>query len=99
MDLSVQEKIDATLSEIRDPQSGVSLLEMGLVERIRYAQDQGRLTVVLNRLGRGKTCCSVLSLGMLADFESAMKKGLQERFPGCEIRFVDAAALKPEDRV
>ena len=86
IDHRIQEKIDRVLDGIHDPQTGLTLSQMGLVEKIRYVEEQRKLIVMFNRLGPGKACCSVLNMTLLADFEDLIKKGFQTEFPQFSIR-------------
>jgi len=89
MDHIIQKKIDKVLDHIKDPQSGMTIGQLGLVGKIRYVEKSQKLIVFLNRLGKGKTCCATLNLVLLADFEKAIKEGLEAEFQKFSIEFTD----------
>jgi len=89
MENIIQEKIDRVLDGIQDPQTGMTISQMGLVEKIRYVEKRRKLIVFFNRLGHCKACCAALNLVMLADFENAIKKGLKTEFPQFSVAFTD----------
>jgi metal-sulfur cluster biosynthetic enzyme len=89
MDDIIQKKIDRVLDRIKDPQSGMTIAQLGLVGKIRYVEKSRKLIVFLNRLGKGKTCCATLNIVLLADFETAIKESLETEFPQFSIEFTD----------
>ena len=56
MENIIQEKIDRVLDGIQDPQTGMTISQMGLVEKIRYVEKRRKLIVFFNRLGHCKAC-------------------------------------------
>jgi len=87
----IQEKIDRVLDRIQDPQSGMTILQLGLVEKIRYVEKRRKLIVFMNRLGHCKACCAALYMVLLADFENAIKEGLKTEFPQFSVAFTDSS--------
>ena len=90
MDKGVQEKINSVLGRIKDSQSGMSVAEMGLVQKIRHSEENRRLIVFMNRMGKSKACCSVLNMSILADLEKEMEQELRKEFPWFSVKFADA---------
>jgi len=89
MENMIQEKIDRVLDGIQDPQTGMAISQMGLVEKIRYVEKSGKLIVFFKRLGHCKACCAALNLVMLSDFENAIKEGLKAEFPQFSVAFTN----------
>ena len=89
MENIIQEKIDRVLDRIQDPQTGMSISQLGLVEKIRYVEKRRKLIVFFTRLGHCKACCAALNMVMLADFENAIKEGLKAEFPQFSVAFTD----------
>jgi len=56
MENMIQEKIDRVLDGIQDPQTGMAISQMGLVEKIRYVEKRRKLIVFFKRLGHCKAC-------------------------------------------
>lgn len=90
MENIIQEKIDRVLDGIQDPQSGMSISQLGLVEKIRYVEKRRKLIVFFNRLGHCKACCAALNMVLLADFENAIQKGLKAEFPQFSVAFTES---------
>ena len=89
MENIIQEKIDRVLDHIQDPQTGMTISQLGLVEKIRYVDKPRKLIVFFKRLGHCKACCAALNMVMLADFENAIKEGLEAEFPQFSVAFTD----------
>jgi metal-sulfur cluster biosynthetic enzyme len=89
MENIIQDKIDKVLNHIKDPQTGMTISQLGLVKKIRHVEKQQKLIVFFNRLGQSKSCCAALNLALLADFETAIKAGLKAEFPQFSITFTD----------
>ena len=87
MDKIIQEKIDRVLGSILDPQTGMTIAQLGLVGKIRHVEKEQKLIVFFNRLGYTKACCAALNMAMLSDFETAIKQGLMAEFPGLSVEF------------
>ena len=88
----IQKKIDRVFDSIQDPQSGMTIAQLGLVGKIRYVEKSQKLIVFLNRLGKGKSCCAALNMVVLADLEKAIKEGLEVEFPQFSIDFSNMPA-------
>ncbi len=91
MDSIIQKKIDEVLDGIQDPQTGLTIAQLGLVEKIRYVEKRRKLIVFLNRLGKSKACCTALNMALMADLENAIKEGLKAEFPQFSIEFRDSS--------
>ena len=89
MENTIQEKIDGVLDRIKDPQTGMTIAQLGLVKKIRYVEKRRKLIVFFKRLGHGKACCALLNMAMLTDFENLIKEGLKVQFPDFSIVFTD----------
>ncbi len=90
MEADVQKKIDSVLGRIKDSQSGMTIAQMGLVQKIRHSEENRRLIVFMNHMGKSKACCSVLNMAILADLEKEMEVELKKEFPWFSVRFTDA---------
>ncbi|WDP83878.1 MAG: hypothetical protein HUN05_00755 [Desulfobacter sp.] len=90
MDPKIQNIIDSVLDKIMDSQSGMSVLSLGLVQKVRYNETEKKLIVFLNPMGKSKTCCSALNMTILADLEKKMESDFARAFPGFAISFANA---------
>ncbi|WP_299976685.1 hypothetical protein [Desulfobacula sp.] len=89
MEDKIQEKIDRVLDRIQDPQTGMAMSQLGLVEKIRYVEKRRKLIVFFNCLGHSKACCAALNMVLLGDFETEIKAGLEAEFPQFSVTFTD----------
>ena len=81
----IQAKIDRILDKIKDPGSGLSLAQLGLVKKIRVSMEQKKLTLFLKSMSGPKACCAIMNYAVLETLESQMKQAFQREFPGFEI--------------
>ncbi|MHB0895959.1 MAG: iron-sulfur cluster assembly protein [Spirochaetales bacterium] len=47
MDPEIQDKIDVALSRVKEPQSDVPIVDLGLVGNVRYSAEQSTIEVTL----------------------------------------------------
>ena len=69
------------LERVKDPETNVSISELGLVERFRYHPEQKKLSVFLNPVRSGKVCCSIISSLLLTSTLKNLMNELQKEFP------------------
>lgn len=81
-------KIDGVLERVRDPETNLSVAELGLVERCRYSPSRQRLDVWLNPVRPGPVCCSMVAGLLLADTIKALVDGLRKEFPSLSVDVV-----------
>ncbi len=89
LDLSVREKFDAILDRVREPQSELSLAELGLVKKISYHAPEKTIVVHLD-LGRpGQECpaCYAINEFVIKTIERDLKAALENDFIGWTILF------------
>ena len=69
----MKKTLQAALDRVKDPETGLSVAQLGLVQKIRYDKENKKLLVFLTFIRPGPVCCSILS-GMVL---STVKKNLQ----------------------
>jgi hypothetical protein len=87
MENIIQNKIDSVLDRIKEPQSGLSLSQIGFVEKIRCNSEGKKLIVFTNRLGHSKACCIALNMIVLGHIEKTLVEELKKEFPNHSIEF------------
>ncbi|WDP91525.1 MAG: hypothetical protein HUN04_18195 [Desulfobacter sp.] len=95
MNPNIQKKIDAVLDRVKDPQSGMTAAQMGLVEKVRVSEKMNILTIFYAPMGKSKACCSVLNMAVLSEIETAMEKEFKKEFPGFIIKSANAGGKEP----
>jgi len=81
MNTIMKKKLQSVLERVKDPETNVSISELGLVERFRYHPEQKKLSVFLNPVRPGKVCCSIISSLLLTSTLKNLMNELQKEFP------------------
>jgi metal-sulfur cluster biosynthetic enzyme len=87
MDLSVRKKFDDVIAKVKEPQSELSLADLGMVSKIRYFEKDKTIIVYLSANEPRSECpaCSVISGVVLAGIERDLIAELEVEFPGWAI--------------
>lgn len=88
MNTKMKQKLQAVLDKIKEPETDLSVSELGLVERIRYDQENGKLVVFLNTVRPGPVCCSILGGFLLSTTKRNLSAELERTFPGLPVTFM-----------
>jgi hypothetical protein len=88
MDREMIDKIDAVLDRVREPVSGLTIAQLGLVNRLRYLESSRRLAVYLCPVKRAKMCCTVLAGTLQIQTLDALTRELEQEFPDLAIEYV-----------
>jgi hypothetical protein len=81
----MRQKLDNVLDRVKEPESGLSLSQLGLVERFRYIAKDRRLIVFKSEIKPSKGCCTVISNMLLHSTLESLAKALQDEFPDFSI--------------
>ena len=87
MDAAMIEKIDAVLDRVKDPETLLSMAELGWVERIRHDEVSKRLFVFTKALGPRKKFCTVIGGLQISSAMKTLKEELHKEFPNLAIEF------------
>jgi len=88
MDKEMIKRIDAVLERVKDPESMLSMAELGWVQKVRYNERNKKLYVFTNSLGPGKKCCTVIAGLLLSSTVKSLTKELEKEFPDLAVEFV-----------
>ena len=77
----MQEKIDEVFSKIKVPESGLSLSESNLIEKLRYIEAERKLIVIKYPMHSPEGCCTLLSNAMLGSVLKNLREELKKAFP------------------
>jgi metal-sulfur cluster biosynthetic enzyme len=87
MDEEMKRKIDGVLNRVKEPESGLSIAELGLVERLRYSEKYRKLVVFTNPINSPPGCC-VITAKLLQDTTGKrLTEEFQKEFPDLSIEF------------
>ncbi len=88
IDASMKQKIDAALDTVKEPESGLSVGEIGLVQKFRYVSTKKTLYVFRNPIVPSKGCCTIMSNMLLAATQKNFLDELEKFFPELTIELV-----------
>jgi metal-sulfur cluster biosynthetic enzyme len=85
----MKQKIDAVLDRVKEPVTGVSIAQLGLVERLRYSESNQKLFVIVNAANqRVPKCCRIIQGLLLSDILDALTQEFQKEFPELNVEIV-----------
>jgi len=83
------QKIDDVLERVKEPESGLSIAELGLVKRLRYSENRRKLSVFTNSLkSNHHYCCTVIQGLLISSTLKTLSEEFQKEFPNLSIEFV-----------
>ena len=85
MDLEMTRKIKAVLEKVKDPESQLSVAQIGLVEKINYSAENKQLRVFLNSIHPTHSCCTMIGSLLLATTLKNLTEEFQKEFPDLSI--------------
>ena len=88
MDREMISKIDAVLDRVREPVSGLTVAQLGLVTRLRYLERSRRLAVYLSSVKRAKMCCTVIAGTLQNQTLDTLTQELEREFPDLHVEYV-----------
>ena len=89
MDSEMTRKIDAVLDRVKEPESGLSMSQLGLVERLRYSQKEKKLFVFTCFMKPNHHyCCTVLQGLLISGVTDALTAEFKKEFPDLSVEFV-----------
>ncbi|MFP4152002.1 MAG: iron-sulfur cluster assembly protein [Alkalispirochaeta sp.] len=89
-DPAVQEKIESLLKRVRDPESGLPILELNLVRRVRVSDEHQHiyLDVPFDEHTPGCLACAGIAMPIVAGIKRELTAAFEEAFPGYTIEFI-----------
>ena len=89
MDSGMKAKIDNILDTVKEPESGLSIAQLRLVQRIRYIEEKKKLLVFFGNLKPNhKYCCTVIQGLLLSGTINALTDAFQKEFPDFAVEVV-----------
>jgi metal-sulfur cluster biosynthetic enzyme len=85
-------KVDAVLDRVRDPESGLSVAELGVVKKVRLSEKESTLYVFLDTYGHLPKCvtCAAIAQTVLAKIVRDLEDAFGEAFPGLRVEVIPA---------
>lgn len=84
MDPEIQKRIDAALLRVKEPQSNVPIVDLGLVGNVRYSEAQKTIAVTLaiGTLRFQCPACSAINGVVARGIERRVREEFGKEFPG-----------------
>jgi metal-sulfur cluster biosynthetic enzyme len=85
----MKQKIEEVLDRVKEPETGLSIAQLGLVERLRYSKSKKKLSVILSALNRGQhKCCMVIQGLLLSSILNSLTEEFKKEFPELTIEVI-----------
>ena len=82
-------KIDAVLERVKEPESNLSIAQLGLVDRVRYNQEHHKLYIVTTPLKSNRHyCCTIIQGLLISSTLESLTEEFQKEFPDLSIELV-----------
>lgn len=90
MNPDMAEKIEAVLDRVKDPESGYSLAELGIVERVRYNEEKKELYVFTDFLSHQPSCIACVGIAsvVISGLRRRLVEELNAEFPEIDVQLV-----------
>jgi metal-sulfur cluster biosynthetic enzyme len=90
MNRMMQEKIESVLDRVKDPESDLSVAQLGLVKKVRYSEDHDLLYIFTDFVSRQPRCsaCAGIAMVLSASILKKLETEFQNEFPDLTIEFV-----------
>jgi len=87
MDTETIKKVDAVPERVKEPESGLSIAELGMVERLRYSEKHKKLIIFTRPINSPPGCCIIIAKLLQNATGKRLTEEFQKEFPGLSIEF------------
>lgn len=86
----MKKTIDAVLDRVKDPESGLSISDLGLVKKIRYSDEHQHLYVFTDCFKRHPGCltCSAIASLVSSSISKNLEKEFKTEFPDLTVEIL-----------
>ena len=85
----MKEKINKVLNTLKEPATGLTMAQLGFVERIRYSEAKKKLMVfACNFKPHHKSCCTALQGVLISGTLNSLAEAFQKEFPDLAVEVV-----------
>ena len=88
MDAEMIKKIDGVLDRVKDPESNLSVAQMGLVKKLRHAEKNKKLYVFTKAPSAPAACCIIVAKLLQITIAERLTQEFQKEFPDLTIEYV-----------
>ena len=88
MNEQMKKTLQSILERVKDPETDLSVAQLGLVQKIRYVKESKKLLVFLTFIRPGPVCCSLLSGMVLSAVKKSLRGELEHAFPEMTVEYI-----------
>lgn len=90
MNPEMTEKIASILERVKDPESGLSVEEVGVVKRVRYNEEKKEMYIFTDFVSHLPGCltCVGIAMAVMSTIVRNLNEEFQKEFPNLTIQFV-----------
>jgi metal-sulfur cluster biosynthetic enzyme len=88
MDSKMTKKIDAVLDRVMEPESNLSIAQLGLVKKLRYVENKKTLYIFTRDPTAPKACCTIIAKLLQTTLSEKLIHEFQIEFPNLTIEIV-----------
>ena len=88
MDRHMIDTIDTVLDTVKDPESGLSVAQIDLIEKVRYVESSQKLYIVKRSMRPAKQCCKITANLLLSSTLKDLQTAFEKAFPQLTIEIV-----------
>ena len=89
MDLVMKQKIDKVLDRVKEPESGLSIAQIGLVKKLRYNPTRKKMYIFTSTIRHNrKQCCTVLQGLLISSTLNSLTEEFKKEFPDLAVEVV-----------
>ena len=81
-------RIDTVLDKVKEPETRMSVAQLGLVRKLRYSESQKRLLIFTNPVKPSPPCCSIVAGLLHRKTTQSLVDGFQKEFPDFSIEMI-----------
>jgi len=88
MDSEMIRKIDKVLDRVKEPETNLSIGELGIIQKFRYNENKRALYIFAKTYTSRKACCFLITKLIESEVMNRVKNELKKEFPDLAITFV-----------
>ena len=90
MDQEMQQKIEDVLQRVKDPESGLPIARLGVVERVRYNAEKQELYVFADFLSHQPSCMACVGIAsvVISGIRRRLVEEFEAEFPELKVELV-----------
>lgn len=83
----MKKKLSDLLNTVKEPKSGLTLQQLGIIEGIKHEPVTNKLIVVTDPVITSKACCMIFNMYEVGELEDMIASKLNQEFPGISVEF------------